>query len=779
MEKIHNTLRSKFEWYDRWHTNAHSSAVNWSVFLLIAILATLVVLKDVNQLFTLVDTDAQLGVAAASRTGGRALAENAKLARIRVLTNQALEHTGRVGGPAIAELKELLTERRTAISELAKTDPKAVKGLLFNDDAVNTFPEEVRGLLEKPTKKAGTYRIAIVTTAMPGDEHEHGEEALTEHEEGYEEYILETDDGERYQLYLTPDEAYAVAPETIVTVTGADIGDDVIIPTSDMEVGDWDGEPDVLGASTIKKIAIVAFNFSSNPLQPLTTAQIKERVFTGANSVNAYYKEISYGQWEIQGRDSAEGDVYDWVTIPATADGSCNYSGWATMARDELTKKGVNLTGYTNIQYVFPGDGAGCGWSGLAYLGGSTSWVKAASVGAYVSGHELGHNFGFHHAASYGCTVATNVSPSTCTSSEYGDLYDIMGKSAKHTNNYNKAKYWLGPSQMQTVTSGGTYQIEPLELTTGGVKLLRIKRPFTSSLGTFTDGYYQIEQRARVGTFGNYTTTDTVTQGIIVRLVGDYAYSGRKTFFVRKILPGESMVDSEAGITISLEGVSSTSANVAINKAAPACVRYAPTVTVSPVSAWVSAGTLASYTIKVKNNDGEGCAPTTFTVTSALPADLTQTPQTLSLTANPLSEVSGTISLLSPLTSVPGTYPVTVTATHGDAGTAAQATLNYNVIAPDTIAPAVSVTSPTDGATLAGGGKQNIAITATASDATGVAAIDVLVDGKVMKTCSAATTCSYTWSYRKAAAGAHTVEATATDTSTSANKSTARVTVTK
>lgn len=785
METLHNELRSTLSWYDRWHGHAHSSAVAWGIFLTFATLATLITLHSIDRTYLSLDVDTQLGAVASSLNKRSPVAEDAVVARVRTLTNDALirvgEYTHATNAstpPSLDALKQVLTDRKNAIRETAKTNPNALAGLLFDQNAITAFPEEVRSLIEKPFKKSGTYKIALVTTAIQDGEETSSLLPDSQNEAGYEEYILEVGNNERYTLLLTQNEAYRIAPETTITVTGADIGESIVIPTAPLEAGEWDGDGEVLGASTIKKIAVIAFNFTNNAVQPLTTAEIRARIFTNTNSTNAYFKETSYGQWEIQGRDTPTGDVYGWVTIPVDANGTCDYNGWASKAQQELVNQGVNLSGYTNIQYVFPPANTGCSWAGLAYLGGSTSWVRADYINSRTPAHELGHNFGFHHSAKYNCSVAVNVTPSTCASSEYGDPYDLMGASTRQTNNFNKAKYWLAPAQMQTVTASGVYQIESLEPSSSGVKLLRLKRPFTSSLGTYSDGYYQIEKRGQSGVFGSYSATDPAVNGVIVRLVGDYLNGGgRKTFFVRTLILGESLVDTEAGITIALEGSSTSTARVAITKTGPACVRNAPTVSITPTSAWVHAGTLVPYTISVTNNDSEGCAPATFTITSTLPDGFSQSPATLAISGNPLTTNSGTISILSPLTAMPATYPVGVRVSHDAVvGSAIDTVVNYNVVPVDTVAPIVTISQPTDGAKITG---RKIIVSVSATDTSGISKIDVVIDGKIMKTCSLVTLCSYSWNTNRISAGSHVIEGIVTDASPTANKGQAKITVTK
>ena len=91
---------------------------------------------------------------------------------------------------------------------------------------------------------------------------------------------------------------------------------------------------------------------------------------------------------------------------------------------------------------------------------------------------------------------------------------------------------------------------------------------------------------------------------------------------------------------------------------------------------------------------------------------------------------------------------------------------------PDTTAPTTAITSPADQDTLAAG---TVPVTATASDARGVASVDLTVDGAVVDT---STTSPYRFSWT-AAAGSHTLTTVARDAAGNAGTSAAvHVTVT-
>ncbi len=780
MNSIHEHLRTRFSWYDEWHQGVHSNAVTWSFFLVIAIFFTFGLMRVIGEQLVFIDNDVLLAKlpSVLEKKSAEAMPDPI-IERLLSLNNTALtrvnEHAKSAPGQAVAALNVLhgaLTERQGVLRELAFSNPKEVRRFVFDTNALAMLPEAVRDVAEKPFRKKGTYRIYIAEVLS--DIEASDASGMGFSDEVYEEYFLEVSDTERYQLALTEEEAYHFEPETEIEVSGVSFSGDIVIP-DEVDSFEDDGEGEVLGATTIKKVAVIAFNFRNDTTQPLTTDTIRQRVFTNSNSIAAYYREVSYGQWDIQSRDRVDGDVYGWVTIDADATG-CAYSTWASLARNALTAQGVNLTGYTNIQYVFPGSG-GCSWAGLATLNGSTSWVRAQYLNTLVSGHEFGHNFGFHHASSYGCAVANSTS-GACTPSEYADRHDIMGNgSARHTNNYNKSKFWIKPEQIVTVTNPGTYTISPIETNTAEVKVVRVKRPFMAGTLNFTDGYYHLEYRTRVG-FDNYATTDPVVNGVSLRLVnGNYLTGGQKTYWVNTIAAGTTFTDREGGITITPIGTSTAGIVVNIEMPAKPCVRNNPSITITPSGQWGTAGNSLSYTATIKNNDTEDCGASTFTVTPTLPEGFAQLPEQIATTLNYGEQKSMSFQVSSPLSAIPASYLFSQRVT-SEASTAnfASASGNFNIAAADISAPVVRITSPTADSTLTAR-KETIEV--TASDTSGVSLIEIWVDNKRLKSCANVTTCSYSWNLAKVTKGTHTLKAVAVDNSPAKNRAETTITVTK
>ena len=107
------------------------------------------------------------------------------------------------------------------------------------------------------------------------------------------------------------------------------------------------------------KVAVILLNFRDNTTQPFTAADARTTVFTGANSVNAYYQETSFGQINLTGKVRADGDVFGWYTSTRDAVGWITTSGEATPALAQ--QAGVDLSGYDKFIYVHPRI-TSCGW---------------------------------------------------------------------------------------------------------------------------------------------------------------------------------------------------------------------------------------------------------------------------------------------------------------------------------------------------------------------------------------------------------------------------------
>src|ERR1051325_7075196 len=278
---------------------------------------------------------------------------------------------------------------------------------------------------------------------------------------------------------------------------------------ADIEVS---SEP--LIAASPKKVAVILFNFSNDTTEPTTTTGIQGTVFTATNSANAFWKEVSFGVRSLVGKTAATGDVYGWDTIAAT-NATCDYSNWGTAARNAATAAGVDLSGYDHIVHYFP-RASSCSFSGVGQLPGKYTWINGS--GAQTISHELGHNFGLHHASSDICTATDGtrvaIGPN-CTLNEYGDPFDVMGSGFRHENAYQKGRLgFFETANMTTSTAGGTYDVVPIEQKATGIQSLRVPIPGTSE-------FYYVEYRQPFG-FDSFRTTDPVATGVLIHRALDY-----------------------------------------------------------------------------------------------------------------------------------------------------------------------------------------------------------------------------------------------------------------
>ncbi len=68
-----------------------------------------------------------------------------------------------------------------------------------------------------------------------------------------------------------------------------------------------------------RKVAVIAFKFASDPAKPpWPTDAIRSSIFTGGASTSAFFREETYNQLWLTGKNRADGDVYGWYTLPIT-----------------------------------------------------------------------------------------------------------------------------------------------------------------------------------------------------------------------------------------------------------------------------------------------------------------------------------------------------------------------------------------------------------------------------------------------------------------------------
>jgi hypothetical protein len=766
MKKIHNQLRKDLRWYADWHNHRHHGKTHWAILMVFAIFCASVSIALVREAGVDVGVNA---VAQAGKGGG-------KYQELATLTNKVLASSVAYNRADNAnkrifesELMSAIQARKQAILAAVETDPRSVLAIVMPEEAKENLPQKAKDALETEVTVDGEY------TFYHGDDFDNST--------AFYDHIFKSK-GKEYKLFFVDGMDMPKAnPESTVRVKGFAIDKKIVVPAkSDFTVLSQ-GQVLGTGTSVTKKIAVIPFNFTNNTSQPWSVDYMKTTAFTGARSSHIYYNENSYGKWGLAGASSVDGDVYNWVTIPLAADGTCPYYNYASAAESAAKAQGFTFTNYTNVVYAFPSSGTGCNWSGMGNVGGPRSWVTSFTL--RTVSHELGHNFSFHHANTYNCYengVRVSVGGS-CSSTEYGDPFSIMGASQQyHHNNYHKGRLWMTSSNIETVSGSGTntYTIMPSETASSGVQALRVAKDRDAN-GNPTN-YYLLEVRQPYG-LDAFSTTSPVAQGISIRMVPEFNISTQPqlldmtpetTDFSDAALPvGRTFTDSKAGVTITPLSVSTAGAQVEISVSGPTCGRANPTVTLSPANQWAPAGASVTYSLTVKNND-QYCGTSTFAVTPNLPSGFTQTPSSLSFTLNSGTQSTQNVTLTSSQSIPQGAYQFSETASAN--GYSGSAWANYNVNPPDTTPPVVTISSPATGSTLST--KGSTTISATASDASGISKIEIYIDNNLYTTCSNVTSCSYRWSMSGVVAGTHTILAKAFDKDLVPNSNYATSTVT-
>ena len=394
-------------------------------------------------------------------------------------------------------------------------------------------------------------------------------------------------------------------------------------------------------------------------------------------SVNSAYEEASFGQVTFSG--SAATDVF-LVSVPYDSAEACAYR---TIASQADAASPVSVSGYRHKMYVVPPKAiSGCGWLALGEVGsyGSTSVRKSWStrIDAIAFAHELGHNIGWHHAA-------TDPDNDGVKNVEYGDTSDLMGYCcAKRKLNSVHADQvgWFDRADLQgkilDVTGAGQFTLAPLgtdPATSTDPQILRI---------TPTNGWpYYLSYRQRTGKdsamSSTYTTGVNIHRGL---------ESGNWSHFI-KVLKSDfsdpnlyQFHDANNGITVTQ--FENNANYVTIDVSFDSCVVQVPQVSVSPSSQMVGdTSQVQSYTVTVTNKDTLGCDDANLSVASAFPSGVTGTFQDSVLTLAPGTSGS-TVMNVQVISTADATYSMTVNVSDSDPKHQGQslATLTVDATAP-------------------------------------------------------------------------------------------------
>ena len=316
-------------------------------------------------------------------------------------------------------------------------------------------------------------------------------------------------------------------------------------PTRDGE----NGEKSLTSAWTEgqKSVLVIRVDFPDRVGEPISSA---EGLRLMNNEVNPFYLNSSYN------KTSLVTTVTPLLRMPQP---QSSYSANALLSDAYAVARaaGYDVNNY-NLDVTMFAYTSRFGWAGLASVGGRGNLINGAWQIEVVA-HELGHNYGLLHANQWRSSDTTSPIGSG-SNVEYGDCYDLMGACynmspfSYFNTHYKRLLNWLSDSEVQTVTSTGTYRIYAQDAnTSAGIRTLKINKDASKN--------YWVEFRQRLGgnsangallrwdySSQNYRETQLLDMNPSTTSVAD-----------APLLVGQSFYDSASRIRITVVGKGGTS----------------------------------------------------------------------------------------------------------------------------------------------------------------------------------------------------------------------------
>jgi len=286
--------------------------------------------------------------------------------------------------------------------------------------------------------------------------------------------IIEDDKGTKQHFLDTGKQLFALALENEdllnarVSVTGRFNAEKTLIPEK-IKVLDAAKAASNIPVAGSRKVLALLLNFQNNTAQPVSTAEVKSKIFTDVKSPNHYYQQVSENRLRLSGIQSPEGDVAGYFTLPYTNEG-CNIYEWTPVADQLAADSGININLYQSVIYLFAGNNPNCNGvsASLGVIGDQTTTNRVFFLGAFTDfywtyfqnyiTHEIGHNLGLYHVNGYNNCPAI-VPLESCTDFvEYADRSDVMGYFGYHLlSNYHRQQLGWLTGQVKTFDTPGVY----------------------------------------------------------------------------------------------------------------------------------------------------------------------------------------------------------------------------------------------------------------------------------------------------------------------------------
>lgn len=605
--------------------------------------------------------------AAALENQTRSLAELAmRYQGVRASRQQALRE----------QLLRLARERQQLLARAVEEDPGAVLRVALPAVLREGLPPAVQNYIERQAEIEGT--LEVLYEDFP-------DHAVLRH-------FLHSEK-ERFALH------FKVVPPGLqsgarVRARGLLVGDVLALESGETELlvlaagGDGSSETATGGSSpplsqTLGEqgTLLLLVNFQDQPTEPLTVNDADHLVF---GTTSDFMRENSYGQTWLSGQ------TFGWFTLPINA--TCSGPDIASAADAAAAAAGMDLSAYSRHVYFFPRNSA-CGWDGQGTVGGapSKSWINGRFETKFVA-HELGHNFGLYHSHALECGAETQGE--SCQSLEYGDTLDAMGnRVAGHLNAFQKSRLgWLGYNlspPVTTVESGGSHAVALQELPGQEAKALKVLRSQDPATGQ--KSWLYVEYRQDVGFDAFLAGNANVLGGVVIHAATDGDANSSQLLDLTPasspygyydwddpaLIVGSSFTDPVSGVTIHPVWADGAAATVEVGFGQPACVRAAPTLTLTPGQGpWVAPGTAVEFSVTVTSADSAACSSATFDLSSSLPSGWSAFSSPAALTLAPGASSTAALTVTSAADAADGFYDFAAVA-----GNRAEAALSGSAVA--------------------------------------------------------------------------------------------------